>query len=152
MPDPLQFPSATPRHQLPLLFAGQAQKEAFVNVALSLCDALIHPAVEGEAAQPPSSPADGECWLVAPGAGGGFTGCDGLIACRQAGQWLFTAPRDGMRVLDRATGQHVLYRTGWRREQAPATPTGGATVDAEARTAISQVIAALAGAGILPVN
>lgn len=152
MPDPLQFPSATARFQLPLLFAGQAQKEAFVNTALGLCDALIHPAVEGETADPPADPGEGEGWLVGAGAGGAFAGRDGLVACRQAGQWLFTAPRDGMRVFDRATGQHILYFGGWRREPAPAMPSGGTTVDIEARTAINQLIAALAAVGVLPAN
>lgn len=152
MPDPLQFPSTTPRHSLPLLFAGQAQKEFFVNGALSLCDALLHPAVEGEAASPPAAPADAECWLVADGASGEFAGREGHLACRQAGAWLFAGPRDGMRVFDRSTGQLLVYIGEWRREDAVQPPAGGVTIDQEARTAIAAVIAALSRAGIFPTN
>lgn len=64
MSDPFLFDSTTPRFGLPLLFAGQAQKEAFVNEAHALADALIHCAVEGEATAPPGAPVDGTSWLV----------------------------------------------------------------------------------------
>jgi hypothetical protein len=55
-----------------------------------------------------------------------------------------------MRLLDRSTGQLRLHRGGWTAPTAPATPAGGTTVDAEARTAIAGLIAALSEAGILP--
>ncbi len=42
MSDPVQFEGATPRFALPLLFAGQAQKEFFVNEALLRADMVLH--------------------------------------------------------------------------------------------------------------
>lgn len=152
MTDPISFPSATPRYALPLLFAGQAQKEFYVNEAHALCDVLLHPACEGEAAEPPANPVEGESWLVASGAGGEWVGADGKLAARQAGNWLFVAPREGMRLFDRATGQVLLFRNGWRRPLAPAVPSGGAITDAEARAAIAELISVLTQAGILPSN
>lgn len=150
MTDPIQFAATTPRHGLPLLFSGQAQKEFFVNAALGLCDALLHPALEGEAAAPPPDPVEGECWLVGAGATGAFEGKPGHLAFRQAGEWRFAPPSDGMRIFDRAQGQFLLYMAGWRREGSVTAPAAGQTVDAEARTAIDALIGVLTRQGILP--
>lgn len=149
MSDPFLFDITSPRLGLPLLFAGQAQKEAFVNEALAITDALLHCAIEGEASTPPSTPAEGEAWLVAASATGAWEGHDGAIACRQGGNWLFVTPVDGMRVLDRTTGQEGRFHAGWHWPVTPASPSGGATIDAEARLAIAAIIAALRTAGIL---
>jgi hypothetical protein len=130
--------------------AGQAQKEFYVNEAHALTDALLHAACEGETATPPATPVDGECWLVAAGATGEWTGEDGKLACRQSGTWLFVSPNDGMRLFDSSTGLVLLYRGAWERPATPAEPSGGSTVDAEARTAISGLIAALVEAGVFP--
>ena len=150
MTDPISFTSTTPRYGLPLLFAGQSQKEFYVNEAHALTDALLHPACEGEASDPPPTPSEGETWLVAAGATGDWAGADGKIASRQSGNWLFSTPGDGMRLLDRSTGQMLLYRGGWQRPSVPAAPTGGTTVDAEARAVVADLITALASAGIFP--
>lgn len=150
MPDPLSFTSASPRFSLPFLFAGQAQKEFTVNEAHALTDALMHCAIEGEAATPPASPADGQNWLVAPSANGDWAGQTGKLACRQAGNWLFVTPRDGMLVLNRTTGQQMRHLGGWQVAAAPASPAGGTTIDAEARSAIVALIGALRTAGVLP--
>jgi hypothetical protein len=150
MPDPVSFTSASPRHALPFLFAGQAQKEFTVNEAHARIDALLHPAIEGIADDPPGSPDEGESWLVDTAPAGDWTDHAGELACFEAGNWLFVVPRDGLRLLDRSTGQLMLYRGGWTVATAPASPSGGATVDAEARAAIAELIAALADAGILP--
>lgn len=150
MTDPISFTSATPRFGLPLLFAGQAQKEFYVNEAHSLADALLHAACQGEATAPPIAPTDGETWLVASGATGEWAGQDGKLAAWQAGNWLFVAPSDGMRLFDLPTGQVLLHRGGWVRAAPPATPTGGTVVDAEIRAAFAGLIAALADAGVFP--
>lgn len=148
MTDPVTFTSATPRFSLPLLFSGQTQKEFYVNEAHSLADALLHAACEGEAADPPAAPAEGEAWLVGAAATGAWAGEDGKLASYQAGNWLFATPNDGMRLFDRSTGQMLLYRGGWQRPAAPAAPSGGATVDAEARAALAALVSVLEQAGI----
>ena len=148
MSDPVSFTSVTPRHGLPLLFSGQSAKEFSVNEAHARADALLHPAIEGEASTPPASPDEGECWLVGAAATEAWDGEDGKLACFAAGNWLFVAPRDGLCVLDRATGQIVRYADGWQVAEPPAAPTGGSTTDAEARAAIVGLIDALRTAGV----
>ena len=148
MPEPL-FETSTPRHDLPLLFAGQAQKETFVNEMASRIDALLFLAIEGEAASPPATPTEGTSWLVGANPTGDWSGKAGLIASRQAGNWLFCYPRDGMRVLNKATGQEIRFDGQWRIAARPALPSGGSTVDAEARTAIAAILVALTTAGIV---
>jgi len=150
MSDPLEFPSRSPRFALPLLFAGQAQKEFSVNEAHALIDALLHPAIEGVSSFPPAAPQDGQSWLVWSNASGVWAGHEGQIASFQSGTWLFCTPRDGLRVLDRSSMQDIFFRNGWIRPVRPAEPQGGAIVDTEARAAIAQLIAALVAGGILP--
>jgi hypothetical protein len=148
MSDPLTFASATPRFLLPLLFAGQSQKEFTVNEALALADALLHCAIEGEADDPPPNPTDGTAWIVGATPSGDWAEQAGKVAIRQLGNWLFVPPRDGMRVLDRSTGQEIRYAGAWRAPAAPSAPIGGATIDSEARTTLSDLIDRLTDAGI----
>ncbi len=132
-----------------MTIAGQSQKELFVNEAHALVDALLHAAIEGEIDTPPPTPEEGECWLVGATPTGAWADHAGALASYQTGGWIFAAPRDGMQVLDKATGQKLLYRGGWHRPATPPEPTGGATVDAEARAAIADLIEALIKSGIL---
>ncbi|WP_095012180.1 DUF2793 domain-containing protein [Tsuneonella mangrovi] len=148
MPDPISYTSTTPRYALPLLYPGQSQKEAFVNAALALADLLLHPAILGEATDPPASPVEGETWLVAASATGAWVNHDNDLASFQSGSWAFASPSDGLQLLDLSTGQMVRYLNGWQRPTAPASPAGGTTVDSEARTAIAGMIDALKNAGI----
>jgi hypothetical protein len=149
MSDPIVFTSASPRWRIPLLFAGQFQKEVFVNEAHALTDALLHPAIEGEADDPPAAAAEGESWLIGDAPTGAWADHAGDLASYQAGGWIFAVPRDGVRLLDRSTGQEIRYRGGWQRPATPAAPAGGTTVDAEARAAIAELVAALIAGGVL---
>jgi len=150
MPDPVTFDSATPRFGLPHLFSAQTQKEFIVNEAHARLDMLLHCAVEGEANDPPAAPADGEVWIAGPAAAGEWSGHAGELAGWQAGAWLFAAPREGLRVFDKAAGQTALYAAGWVRAAPPALPAGGATIDGEARAAIADLIEALRISGTFP--
>ena len=150
MSHPISFDSSSARFELPFLFAGQSQKEGFVNECAARTDALLHCAIEGEAAAPPATPVDGTSWLVGPAPSGAWIGQTGKIAARQSGNWLFFVPRDGMRVLNRASGQEIRYHGSWKIATRPALPTGGTTIDAEARAAISALIASLTTAGVIP--
>lgn len=141
----------TPRFALPLLAAGQAQKEVTHNEALILIDALAQPIVESAAlATPPTSPVSGQAWLVAAAPTGAWAGHAGAIALWSEGGWRFVAPIEGMRVVARGTG--LVLRRGaaaWESSAAISTPTGGGVVDSQARTAIASILAALQQGGII---
>ncbi|MET0251386.1 MAG: DUF2793 domain-containing protein [Novosphingobium sp.] len=149
MTEPFIFDTATPRFALPLLFAGQAQKEFFVNEAMLKSDLLLHCVIEGEVDAPPINPVPGQAWLVGSAPQGDFAGHDGEIAGRTEAGWRFVEPRDGLHVFDRASGSFRLYAGSWRRPAAPVMPTGGAVIDAEARGALASLLQKLIQAGVL---
>lgn len=157
------------RFALPFIVPGQAQKELFHNEALARIDAALHAVVEeGPAAEAPASPAPGQSWIVAPGAGGAWSGKSAAIACWTAGGWRFVDPVEGMLVWNRVAGVWMRW-TGseWSEGTLPAaalliggqqvvgprlaevpSPSGGTTIDVEARAAISAVIATLKSHGL----
>ena len=149
MPDPISFASESARYQFPYLFSGQAQREVFVNEAFARLDALLHAAVEGTADSPPADPSEGECWLVGDSPTGAWADNPGALAAFEAGGWIFASPREGLRLLEKPTGQEIRYLDGWQRPATPAAPAGGSTVDAEARAAIVELVEALIAAGVL---
>ncbi|WP_114521038.1 DUF2793 domain-containing protein [Altererythrobacter sp. ZODW24] len=150
MSDPISFTAKSARFDLPFLFAGQAQKEFFVNQGLALTDCLLHSAVEGSRSTPPTDPIDGECWIVDSNPEGDWFGYEDAMACRQAGTWIFVTPREGMQVFDHEAGQQIRFNNGWKRAAEPAIPSGGTVVDLEARTALNNLVETLRIAGILP--
>lgn len=141
----------TARFSLPLLAMAQAQKEVTHNEALTLLDALVHAAVEdGPLAAPPADPEPGQCWLVGPGASGGWTGRADQIAIWSDGGWRFMAPRAGMRVVRLRDGGWLHYTGGeWSIPGTVPNPAGGVTIDAEARASIAALILSLEAHGLL---
>ncbi len=141
----------TPRFALPLLAVAQAQKEVTHNEALTLLDALVHTAFEaGPLAAPPASPADGQCWIVGAASTGAWTGQENSIAVWTGGGWRFASPREGMRATRLTDGaQFRFYSGAWAAPETIAPPSGGATIDSEARSAISTLTLHLVAQGLL---
>jgi len=160
----------TARFALPFILPGQAQKELYHNEALQLIDTLAHTCVEDDPlAVVPPEPEEGQCWIVGPGASGAWTGHEDELACWSTAGWRFIPPQIGMSAWNRATGYWIHFvEAGWssgelpvsrlevagcqvvgERQQAIVSPSGGATIDAEARGAVSQIIAALMSHGLI---
>lgn len=162
--------SRTPRLSIPFLSAGQAQKEVTHNEALQTLDALVAPAVEATLqATPPAAPVAGDCYIVGTSPTGAWAGHQGKLAAFTAGGWRFIAPLEGMTAYVRASAQPATYRAGaWElgvlrgsslilggqqvvggRGAAIAAPTGGSTVDTEARATVALILAALREHGLI---
>ena len=160
----------TARFALPFILPGQAQKEAFHNEALALLDAALHACVAGDPADEiPPDPGPGESWIVGPAATGAWAGKPDYLATWTEGGWRFVAPVPGMTVWKLDTGYRLHWTgAGWsdgnwpvaaltvggqqvvgpRLETVPS-PSGGTTIDAEARAAVEAVIVALRTHGLI---
>lgn len=81
---------------LPYIMPSQAQKHVTHNEALRMLDAVVQLSViDRDLAAPPYSPAEGDRYIVAPGATGAWEGAAGRIAAWQDGGWVFFDPRPG---------------------------------------------------------
>ena len=72
------------------------------------------------------------------------------LACWQQGQWVFMAPASGMSVYDRNLDAMRHFKGTWSKPTAIDLPSGGSTVDTQARTAIDQILSILRASGHLP--
>lgn len=150
MTEPYALGSHSPRHGLPYLHPGQAQKEAFVNEALARLDALVHATVNDQRAVPPADPEPGAAYLVAAGASGDWQGEEDSLAVFQGTHWLFQPPVRGASVRRLDSGQIWIFDDGWSAAVEPNEPSGGVTIDSEARAAIAALVSALRHSGIFP--
>lgn len=148
MANPIAFPSTTAHVTLPLLFAGQAQKEPFINHAFSAIDALLTGVVDDSLATPPSDPAEGSRYRILENAVAEWLGHDDEIAIRIGGAWEFVVAYEGMSVFDTTARTSLYFATEWLAATQPPTPSGGNVVDSEARAALELLIEALKTAGI----
>jgi hypothetical protein len=155
---------------LPLMQAGQAQKELTHNEALALLDLAVQASVVAIGVDdPPAGPVAGQAWIVGAAPGGDWAGQANAVAGWTANGWRFVAPREGMAVWSVADACAARFEAGaWRlgvlagrrvtidgiavlgpqRAQIIA-PTGGSVADGEARAAIVAILAALRGHGLI---
>jgi Protein of unknown function (DUF2793) len=86
----------TPNLQLPYLIAAQAQKHVTHNEAIRALDCLVQLSVKQQhLATPPTTPANGDRYIVAPAPTGTWTGHAGHIAAWQDTAWAFYVPQTG---------------------------------------------------------
>jgi Protein of unknown function (DUF2793) len=164
------MPDTSDRFKLPLLAAGQAQKEITHNEALMLADMLLHSVVVAVApGSVPSAPLPGQCWIVGNSPSGAWAGQSGAIAGWSAGGWRFVAPIDGMAMWSLADSLVVRRNGGvWvagmvtatslkiggnqvvgARAASIANVSGGSVIDVEARAVINSILVTLRSHGLI---
>ena len=158
----------TPRLALPLLQPGQAQKEMTVNEAVARLDIAVQGAVVAATDAPPTDPDPGDCWIVSGAPSGDWAGHAHEIAGWTRSGWLFVQPREGTQLWVGSTvGAAVFTGGAWQlgelhgklfvegdqvvgaRGAAITEPSGGSTVDAEARAVIASMLVALRAHGLI---
>lgn len=159
----------TPALGLPLLHAAQAQKEWTHNEALLMLDALAGgAALHGPANAPPADARPGSLWRVGAPATREWVGQEDRLAIASPSGWRFVAVAEGA-VFPRAADGAPVRRTaaGWQdgalaldrlilggraiggAAAAVPDPTGGSTVDEEARRALASLLATLRAQGLV---
>ena len=165
----MAFPT-TSRHHLPLLAAGQAQKELSHNEALARIDFLLAPVVEAIGLDvPPANPEPGQGWIIGAAPQYAWQGHAGEIALWTDGGWRFFKNFEGFAAWSRADGHWAMrYGAGWElgllrgvalhldgeqvvgaRQAGIADPAGGAVVDDVARAGVSAILATLRTHGLI---
>ncbi|MBB5685815.1 DUF2793 domain-containing protein [Sphingobium boeckii] len=162
--------AVTPRLRLPMLAAGQAQKEIVHNEALALAEMLIQPCAQslGEN-DPPAAPEPGRNWIVGDVPTGVWIGHAHAIAGWSEGGWRFVEPVEGAHFFIAGDGRWARFRDGgWEAgmidgavvridgiqvvgaQEAPiSAPSGGVTIDSEARAAIAALLVAMRTHGLI---
>lgn len=160
----------TPRLNTPYIISTQSQKEVTHNMALNMLDALVQSVVEtATLSVPPVSPVEGGLWLVGSGATGDWASHDNELAQFIGGVWQFHLPFEGMLVWLKDDDVMARYVAGlWQKgvvtanrveisgqqilgvqQTAIGDAAGGATIDAEARTALNGLLAACRAHGLI---
>lgn len=159
---------STVRLGLPLLMAGQAQKDVTHNEALHAIDRLVALAVQSRTrAAPPAVPAAGAAYIVPPGTGTWPAAPDTLMVWDGHGWVATAAPAGTVAFIIEEAATCVKTASGWSSgwpaggltiggravlaapPVAVTVPAGGAVIDAEARASIAAIVGALLSQGIV---
>lgn len=138
--------------------------------ALQMLELLVAAAVEEpDRNAPPASPAPGACYIVGSAPTGDWSQFAGHLAAFTSAGWRFVAPAPGMTALVKSSGLIASYSgQGWEtgtvrvqrvmvdgvqvlasRAAAIPDPAGGTIVDAEARSALAQILSAMRQHGMI---
>ncbi|MEN6541992.1 DUF2793 domain-containing protein [Parvibaculum sp.] len=129
--------SETLHLKLPYLEAAQAQKHVTVNEGLRALDALVQLSVRSRALNtPPSTPVEGDRYIVAGSPSGAWSSAAGQIAAFADGVWSFFAPQTGWRAFDEGADEFVYWSgTVWARE-----PSGAGVVSAHGAATMLSIL------------
>lgn len=154
----------------PFIQAAQIEKSATHNEGLALLDIAASAAVDGFLVDtPPAAPSLGDCYVIGASPSGDWSDHAHALAGYTGGGWRFIAAIEGLSAFDKGSGETVVFKSGaWEKGHARAAklsiggnqvvgpqlgavtdPSGGTTVDAEARAAITAVLARLRQHGLI---
>jgi hypothetical protein len=160
----------TERAETSILRDPYSKKPYVYFYATLLIDALVQATCLGAPRnEPPQGPEEGDSFVCGTAPTGGWSGHANALATWTAGGWRFNEAFEGMQVFQREGGFLLRFEAGgWtsglvrasevriggekvlgERGSAIAVPSGGSTIDVEARAAIDRILAALRGHGMI---
>jgi hypothetical protein len=158
------------RFRAPFIQAAQVDKSTTHNEALAVLDIAASAAVDGFLVDmPPVTPSIGDCYILGASPTGAWSGHAFALAGYTAGGWRFIAAIDGLSAFDKTSGQSAVFTEGaWElghvraakvsiggnqivgpQQASVSNPSGGATVDAEARAAITAILTRMRQHGLI---
>lgn len=115
--------SNTPHLNITLLSQAQSQKEVTINLAIQILEALQNTGVISMAlSTPPSSPNEGDLYVVKATGTGSWASQDGNFAYFINGGWIFLVPLAGMTTYDLNTSTLYVYNSGFHALIAGTNP------------------------------
>lgn len=150
----------TAQFGLPLLMPAQAQKHVTVNEALARLDAVAQLRVlSSREPTPPARAAEGESYLVPPGASGEWAAKAGTVAIWSNGGWVYVVPKAGWRAWDERLATSLTFDgSEWLSDAVAVTPGGAALLwklrefDHQIVPGASNETAAIIPAGVLVIG
>lgn len=110
----MAYPETTSRLELPFLEQNQASKHITLNESLIILDCVAQlTVIDRDLATPPGSPGAGNCYIIAPGATGAWTGSAGKLAIFYANSWTIITPRKGWVCYVFDEDVFLKYDTSW---------------------------------------
>lgn len=99
---------------LPFLLASQSQKHVTFNELVNCIDALLMLSViNNTQTTPPTTPEDGQRYIIASAATGEWSGKDNYIATYQNLGWNYISPQNGFLAFVESEGKFYNYNEAW---------------------------------------
>jgi hypothetical protein len=110
---------------LPYIQASQEQKHVTHNEGMRLLDGLVQTSAVSALTSPPSSPADGDIYLVSPGATDAWAGWDNSLAMWADNSWFRFVPKAGWRTWLVSNSAFLVFNGGdWGEFGLNVSPNG----------------------------
>lgn len=104
---------SSPRYNVPFVQPGQANAHLILNEATAKLEQLANGSVISRTvANQPTTPVDGDAYLLLGGAVGVDWGSQGGNLAYYLGGWFFVQPYEGMTVWIKAEQQYLVYTNG----------------------------------------
>ena len=138
----------TPRHKLPLLAVGQAQKEMIHNEAVMLIDNIMNIEVIGVSNDPSvalqNMSQHNMCWLIGSEPVGEWINKNNNIAIFSDNGWRYLEPVENMVLYNEELNSKMMFSESiWLPAIQISEASGGEFVDSQARDSIQEIIAAM---------